>query len=170
VAIVPALALSNTWYRWKTVAIGQGGDRFYASGDPAMWQGPSLESTLEWLEGNAPPGATMVALPEGVMINYLARRENPTRFINFMPPEAVAFGEHDMARSLAERPPDLLLLVHKNTTEYGYAAFGSTPEYGGEILPWVRRNYRTARVIGRDPANADGYGIEILTRTGVRPD
>ncbi len=169
-AIVPALVLSNTWYRAKTVAVGQGGDRFYASAEPGMWQGPSLESALEWLGRNAPPGATMIALPEGVMINYLARRENPTRFINFMPPEAVAFGEHVMARSLDERSPDFLLLVHKNTSEYGYASFGSTPEYGGEILPWVRRNYRTADVIGKDPANADGYGIEILRRTVVRPD
>jgi hypothetical protein len=169
IAIIPALVLSNTWYRGKTVAVSEGGDRFYASGQPAMWQGPSVQSALDWLGQNAPPGATMIALPEGVMINYLSRRENPTRFINFMPPEAVAFGEHVMARSLAERPPDFLLLVHKNTTEYGYASFGSTPEYGGEILPWVRRNYRTVEVIGQDPANADGRGIEILKRI-VKPD
>jgi hypothetical protein len=170
VAIVPALVLSNTWYRWKTVALGDGSDRFYASNEPGAWQGASVASALEWLRHSAPTGATMIALPEGVMINYLARRENPTRFINFMPPEAVAFGEHAMARSLEARSPDFLLLVHKNTSEYGYASFGSTPEYGGEILPWVRRHYRTVEIIGRNPANADGYGIEILKRAEVRPD
>jgi hypothetical protein len=170
IAIVPALVLSNNWYRGKTIAVGEGADRFYASSDPAMWQGPSLQAALDWLSRNAGADATMIALPEGVMINYLARIENPTRFINFMPPEAVAFREHVMARSLDARPPELLLLVHKNTNEYGYASFGSTPEYGGEILPWVRRHYRTAEVIGRNPANADGYGIEILKRTAVRPD
>jgi hypothetical protein len=170
IAIVPALVLSNTWYRGKTIAIGNGGDRFYASSDPALWQGPSLHAALAWLSRNAQPDATMIALPEGVMINYLARRQNPTRFINFMPPEAVAFREHAMARALDARSPDLLLLVHKNTTEYGYASFGSTPEYGGEILPWVRRHYRTAEVIGQNPADADGYGIEILKRMDVTPD
>jgi hypothetical protein len=169
-AIVPALALSNRWYRGKTVVVGRGGDRFYASGEQAMWQGPSVETTLEWLEQNAPRGATLVALPEGVMINYLSRRDNPTPFVNFMPPEALAFGEHAMARALDAQPPDFLLLVHKNTGEYGYASFGSTPEYGGEILPWVRRNYRTVETIGRNPADAHGYGIEILRRARVRPD
>jgi len=165
IAIVPALVLSNTWYRWKTVPIGEGGDRFYASSEPGMWQGPSLATALDWISRNTPPEATLGALPEGVMINYLARRENPTRYINFMPPEAVAFGEHAMAESLAARPPEYLLLVHKNTSEYGFASFGSTPEYGGEILPWVRRHYRTVEVIGRDPASAGGYGIEILKRS-----
>jgi hypothetical protein len=82
-----------------------------------------------------------------------------------MPPEAVAFGEHAMAQSLDARPPEYLLLVHKNTSEYGYASFGSTPEYGGEILPWVRRRFRTVQVVGRDPASAGGYGIEILKRS-----
>jgi hypothetical protein len=170
VAIVPALVLSNTWYRWKTVAVGDGPDRLYASNEPGAWQGSAVAAALEWLRHSAPPGATVIALPEGVMINYLARHENPTRFINFMPPEAVAFGEHAMARSLEARSPDVLLLVHKNTSEYGYASFGSTPEYGGEILPWVRRHYRTVEIIGRNPANADGYGIEILKRAEVRPD
>jgi hypothetical protein len=165
IAIVPALVLSNTWYRWKTVAVGEGGDRFYASSEPGMWQGSSLAAALEWIDRNAPPAATLAALPEGVMVNYLARRDNPTRYINFMPPEAVAFGEHAMAQSLDATPPEYLLLVHKNTSEYGFASFGSSPEYGGEILPWVRRRYRTVHVIGRDPASAGGYGIEILKRS-----
>jgi hypothetical protein len=169
-AIIPALALSNRWYRTKTLAVGNDGDRFYASADPAMWQGSALTAALDWIDGHVPREATLTALPEGVMINYLTRRDSPTRYINFMPPEALIFGEHAMAVSLAARPPAFLLLVHKDTTEYGFAAFGSTPEYGGEILPWVRRNYRTVEVIGRSPAAADGFGIEILERAEVRRD
>jgi hypothetical protein len=162
--IAPHLALSNRWYQSKVVPIGVGHDRFLASNMRNMWQGAVVQQTLDWLEQNAPAGATLTVLPEGVMINYLARRETPARLLNFMPPEIIAFGEQAVVRSLDAHPPDFVLLVHRSTAEYGYPLFGSSPDYGRDILTWVRRHYRTAAVIGRDPMTEAGFGIEILRR------
>jgi len=165
--IAPHLALSNRWYQSKVVPVGGGHDRFLASNMRNLWQGAVVQQTLDWLEQNAPPEATLTVLPEGVMINYLSRRETPARFLNFMPPEIIAFGERAVVRSLDAHPPDFVLLVHRSTAEYGYPLFGSSPDYGRDTLTWVRRHYRTAAVIGRDPMTEAGFGIEILRRAGL---
>jgi len=149
------------------VPVGGGHDRFFASNMRNLLQGAVVQQTLDWLEQNAPPEATLTVLPEGVMINYLSRRETPARFLNFMPPEIIAFGERAVVRSLDAHPPDFVLLVHRSTAEYGYPLFGSSPDYGRDTLTWVRRHYRTAAVIGRDPMTEAGFGIEILRRAGL---
>ena len=38
----------------------------------------NLNLALDWIDKNIPPRATLATLPEGVMLNYLSRRVNPT--------------------------------------------------------------------------------------------
>ena len=40
-----------------------------------------------------PPDGTLAVMPQGLMLNYLMRRTNPTPYVNFMPPEVLAVGE-----------------------------------------------------------------------------
>jgi hypothetical protein len=164
VAIAPDLALANLAYRGKTLAVGSEGDRFYAADTRSFWQGRAVNEALAWIGGHVPPDATIAVLPEGVMINYLSRRETRVRFINFMPPELIAFGERPIVEAFEAHPPDFVLLVHRNTKEYGYASFGSDPAYGRRIMEWIDRRYRAVHAIGRDPLSADGDGIEIRRR------
>jgi hypothetical protein len=164
VAIAPDLALANLTYRAKTLSVGSDGDRFFAADTSTFWQGRAVRDALAWIDGNVPTDATIAVLPEGVMINYLARRETPVRFINFMPPELIAFGERAIVEAFEAHPPDFVLLVHRNTKEYGYASFGSDPAYGHEIVGWMDRRYRAVHTIGHDPLSANGYGIEIRRR------
>ena len=76
---------SQKIYRNKSITLGAGGDKIFvpiAGPNPA---GEALQSALPWLEQHAPPGATLAVLPEGVMINYLTRRTNPTRYLGVEP-------------------------------------------------------------------------------------
>ena len=41
------------------------------------------------------------------MVNYLARRVNPTPYINFMPPELIMFGEENMVAAFRSSPAGL---------------------------------------------------------------
>lgn len=97
-AIAPYVGLSHTLYRTKQLAIGSGGDRFFASSE--LWQGDAVRQAMGHIEQLNAPRATLAVLPEGVMLNYLLRRDSPLRVINLMPPELLAFGEDDVLRSL----------------------------------------------------------------------
>jgi len=107
------------------------------------------------------------------MVNYLARLENPTPYINFMPPELVLFGEQTILAALRATPPDIVLLTHKNTAEYGFPWFGR--DYGQTLLRWVLENYEPAALLGDPPlglvlpgepplARAPVFGVRIFVR------
>ncbi len=81
------------------------------------------------------------------MLNYLARLPNPTPYINFMPPEAILFGEDAWLAAFRETPPDVILTVPKDTSEYGRGAFGQG--YGRDLAGWVQNTYRPVGVIQR---------------------
>jgi hypothetical protein len=117
-----------------------------AEGDTLLAHGPrenpiglTLAQGLDEVRRSVPPEATLLALPEGALINFLARRVNPTPYNVFMPPEVMVFGEHTMLAAIQAHPPDFILLVHRNTPgEYRLPMFGETPDYGGTIMAWVR--------------------------------
>lgn len=166
--LAPYLLLSYEAYSVRTVPIGSGGDRFYASSAPGQWQGPAVREALEQIPRLSSPGAPFAVLPEGIMLNYLLRRESPLRVINLMPPELLVFGEPGVLRSLQAAPPELIVFVHRDVSEYGYPPFGSDPRYGQSIVSWVRAHYRPVSTIGVSGSGEAVGGIEILART-VRP-
>jgi hypothetical protein len=108
---------------------------------------------------------TFAVLPEGVMLNYLSRRVNPTPYINFMPPELTMFGEDHMVATFATHPPDYILLVHKDTSEYGGRFFGF--DYGKHLYSWIRTHYRDTRLFGAPPLQGSKFGILLLRKNSA---
>jgi hypothetical protein len=161
-AIAPYLGIAHGRYRAKTLAVGSGADRFYTSA--MSGQGRVAREALGTLEETIFPGATLAVVPEGVMLNYLMRLESPLRVINLMPPEMMAFGEDDVLRSLAARPPDFVLLIHKDTSEYGYPKFGRDSRYGLRTLAWINDHYESNRVLPPDASGTSDPGIRLLRR------
>jgi len=160
-AIAPYLGTAHGWYRTRTLEIGSGADRFYASSIGG--QGRLARAALRLLERTASPDATVAVLPEGIMLNYLLRLDSPLRVINLMPPELMAFGEDDVLRSLAARPPDYVLLLSRNMTEYGYQQFGSDSRYGLRVVTWINEHYESVRFTERDSDESDP-GIQLQRR------
>jgi hypothetical protein len=110
------------------------------------------------------PGETLVALPEGIILNVLLRRRNPTPHMNFMPPEILIFDEQAILASLEATPPDWIALVHKDTSEYGPRFFGR--DYARRLAAFVRRDYRRVGRTGDVPFEPEArYGIELWRRT-----
>ncbi len=153
------LFLTWQWYTIDMYAVGRDGDRFLAD-----HRGMRVQEVLDWLESDVPPEATLMALPEGVMVNFLSRRENPTSYTNFMPPEMLMFGEDDLMRQLQASPPDIVLLIHKRTKEYGYEWFGK--DYGLRIMDWLRSCYTPVRRFGAVPFQGEDFGIIALQWRG----
>ncbi len=138
--------------------VGSGVDAF-SGGIRAQY----MSYAIEFLAEEMKPDETLVVLPEGIMVNYLIRRANPTPYINFMPPEMILFGHGPILHSLKRNAPDYIALVHKKTVLYGYPYFGRN--YGQTIYRWVHENYHAIRRIGMAPFRDDTvFGIVILRR------
>ena len=135
------LAISHTVYGAKSLSIGSGPDRFTAFDETTRGSGVLASAALVHIERSVPVGSTLVVMPEGVMLNYLTRRENPTPYLVFMVPEMLAFGEHQMLERLTAAPPDYILVIERDMREYGVESFG-VEGYGRAILDWVRREYK----------------------------
>lgn len=132
-------------------------DAFLADG-----RAVAVNDVLAEIQQRLRPHETLAVLPEGVMLNYLARRTNPTPFITFMPPELAAYGESQMVSALSLEPPDYIALVHKDTSEYGVRSFGR--DYGRAFIEWVEARYRTVRVFGAVPLRGEQFGISLHQR------
>ena len=80
-----------------------------------------------------PPQATVLALPDAVMINYLSRRERPL-------PDAFT-DEALYVQQLGRSPPDYVILIARDLRENGVAQFGAPGNQGDKIVPWLWENY-----------------------------
>lgn len=145
----------------KQQRLGHGADEFRAD-----VRGTILEAVLGWLERSNQAGApprTLAVFPEGVTLNYLARLANPTPYINFMPPEIVLFGEARMLEAFRAAPPDVVVITHKDTSEYGYRFFGV--DYARELGAWIRAEYQAVQVFGDPPLQQGSrFGAAVLVR------
>jgi hypothetical protein len=156
-ALLVHLRIAAHWIAEKSVLVGSGADAFLADG-----RGVAVNETLAEIAARPRAGETLAVLPEGVMLNYLARRPTSVRHVNFMPIELVMFGEDAVLEELAASPPDLVALVHKDAAEYGARFFGH--DYGERLSAWVARNYRPIAQQGAPPFVDERFGIVLGTR------
>jgi hypothetical protein len=151
--------------------LGRGADAILAPDPRLHARSQVMADTLAWLERHTAPDSTLLVLPEGVMLNYWLRRENPIRFNLFLPTELEAFGEDRMLRELEAHPPDTIVLAHRLPEEFGVGPFGEDPRNGRALLAWVRAHYRRAAGFGPEPFGAAGFGTRILVRAaGPEPE
>jgi hypothetical protein len=162
--IVYHLRWSNEFFRLKDLAVGGGGDTILTYGPGVRPEGAAASLALRWMETGMPREATFVAFPEGITLNYLSRHPTTSPCLNFMMTEMIVFGEEWILDRLKDRPPDYVLLVHKDTAEFGVGFFGADPAYGRRIMEWVGRNYASTVLVGYEPLKDERFGIKILAR------
>jgi len=155
VATVAHLQRTASHVGSKSTVVGSGADAFRA-GRRGLYVNEALERLRE-----RPPG-TLAVLPEGVMLNYLARRRAPTRHLNFMPPElAILGGEATVLDELEASPPAWVAIVHKDLSEYGYRRFGD--DYATGLFDWLMEDYVPFATIARSPlVPGKRFGIALL--------
>jgi hypothetical protein len=158
VAIFAHLAIMNVFLARKTVTVGEGRDAFRADG-----RGVYVNAAVAAIRKKLAPGGTLAALPEGIMLNFLARAQAPGRYINYMPPEVIMFGEERILADFRAKPPDVVAIVHKSTAEYGLPWFGV--DYGANLMAFVRAWYGPSTLIGGEPLQkATTFGIRLMER------
>jgi len=141
------VSVTGRWHTTKTEWVGTGPDAMRTDG-----RGAVVRVAIERIRTLEP--TTLAVLPEGVMINYLARVPAPTPYVNFMPPEELLFGAEAWAEAFEASPPDLILSVPKDVAEYGRGAFGVG--YGLPLTEWLAPRYRLEEVL-----RVEGIPFEI---------
>jgi 4-amino-4-deoxy-L-arabinose transferase-like glycosyltransferase len=158
-------AQSALWYSHKTLAVAEGADTIYVEPPPGDPRGLVVSLALKRLGELMPPGATLAVLPEGAFLNYWLRSANPTPFVNLTPQEfAAASGEEAVLARFERTPPDFVVLVDRDGTEFGVGAFGADERWGKGLLDWVRGAYEPVVSIGPPPFSGRGFGLTILRR------
>jgi hypothetical protein len=158
---IGCLQFSDYNRRDKTVVVGEGGDRFIARPDRLA---DPVRKLAIWVDQKLPPDATLLVMPEGVIVNYLARRIDPTPHVNFLPPELAIYGEERILADLRANPPDFVALVQRDTLEYGLPLFGT--DYGQALFAWLQDDYELLMRIGK-PALRPGRLEDRLGRWEV---
>lgn len=149
---------SASFYSFKTYRVGRGLDTLVADE-----RGNTVNVMLERIERLMRPNETVLALPEGEILNYLSRRGAGTPYFHLMPPEIQMFGAEAIVASLEKSPPAFIILLHKDTTEYGVPLFGT--DYGKEIMAWIRDRYTLIEQFGPAPfVTPSQFGVQILRR------
>ena len=131
-----------------------------------------MQHILAQLEADAEPGDTLAVFPEGAMLNFLARRANPTPYANFMPVELDVFGEETILAAFQEHPPDFIVITHKNTAEHAaHDDDGRRPrphffgrDYGRALMHWIVTEYERVLRAGAAPLTDDQFGMDLLRR------
>ncbi|MBI3461467.1 MAG: hypothetical protein HY000_00165, partial [Planctomycetes bacterium] len=163
VVMLVHIEISNNVFAGKTHPVGAGGDRFLADG-----RGEFVAAAVDYLQQHSQPDETVAVMPEGIMINYLARRRTPGKFQVYLVPEMLMFGEQEMLAELKQKPPEWLVLVHRDDSEYGHRFFGR--DYGQGFGEWIRENYQGAQLFGAHPLTGPYFGVLITRRADtMRP-
>ncbi|HEY1110646.1 MAG TPA: hypothetical protein VGE76_18490, partial [Opitutaceae bacterium] len=113
---------------------GEGRDRFYSWDYQA-----NLQEIVRLL--NANPGGKLIVLPEGLMLNYLARRASPVAPFFFYSVTTAGGREAKLVEQLKADPPEWVVVLPRDLREYGIQHYGERPGAGAELLDWVRQGY-----------------------------
>lgn len=160
IACLEHLKISSQWYAQRTNPVGTGADEIRAGP-----RGKQVATMLEQITQRVAAGRTLTVFPDGAMFNYLARRVNPIPYNHFNPVDVMIFGEDNMLAALKAHPPDFVLLVHKDTSEYGFRYFGR--DYGKDIGRWLRGNYTGVVRLGAVPLTDERPGLLLLRRNAT---
>jgi hypothetical protein len=155
--VVAHVAYGDTLLARQTSVIGDGADAFY--GDDRV---APLSRALAEIRRRVAPDQTLVALPEGIMLAYLARRASSLPYIQYNPVSVLLWGEERIAQDFQTRPPDFVLLVHRDNAHEGARFFGR--DYAQRVMRFVDAEYHAIWQTGALPLRDERFGILLLER------
>lgn len=161
-------AKSRALLQQKTLTIGEGADMFYVFPQKVYPQG-QLVKTLTGALKQYPDGESLLVLPEGPMINYLARKPNPVSLVYFFASATRAGGEQRIMRDLELHPPRWAIVLTRDLREYGIPRYGEKIGEGKLLIDWLRANYERVTTTGGDPLDNRQSGGWLLRRKNPAP-
>ena len=154
------LAIMQRFLPRQTEVFGEGADALY--GDDRV---APLAELLAEIRLRVGPTQTLAALPEGVMLNYLARRDSSVPYVVYDPLNLLLWGEQKIERDLEAKPPDFLALIHRDYRGLGARFFGR--DYAQPLMSWIQASYHPVWQTAAPALGDRGSGIMLLERNGL---
>ncbi len=126
-------------YELKNYVVGKGRDAFYTYDARIVSTGPIVNEALKYIDKSIYPIDSLAVLPEGVMLNYLSRKANPSSYFEFTPSFVDIIGEDKIVNSFSRPQPSLIILIKRDMSEYGPQFFGR--DYAPNVYAWILNNY-----------------------------
>ncbi|MBF0424352.1 MAG: hypothetical protein HQL66_00830 [Magnetococcales bacterium] len=158
------VSLGYSLYAKKDFPVGEGQDQMFVYSPKNDARGEVIGNFLAWMKERAAPNATFVVVPEGVMLNYLARRKTVTPSMSFLPLELLRIPEEQQIAYFEQRPPDYFVVIKRTLKEYSLPGFGESPKLGQKMMSWIHGHYSQLAFL--EPKNEDPgkFWIRILGR------
>lgn len=153
----------------RTLEIGRGPDRMYYLPARVEAVNEIVRLSTDYVSERVGPDERVLILPEGIMINYLARRATPLRTMHFFAGALADGRELALVRDLRSDPPEWVIVASRDLREYGVARYGDGPGHGRQLLTWVLENYDAVGTYGDDPLDPRQRGARYF-RLKARPD
>ena len=123
---------SDNLYSLKTLVIGESSDKFI-----------TFSKNIK----------TLCVLPEGIMINYLTRTNNPVYYEAFFSsPEQ----EKLTLNYLKANNPEFILFLSRDLKEYGVDRYGTKDQSGYDIYKWFSSAYHPIDTYNLSPLLGEG--------------
>ena len=165
--IVPGIVwgslISQRFLKAQTYVVGEGRDRFYFYPPNQDGTGYLINRVVEALR-SLPRGSVLLALPEGEMINYLARLPSPLPQFQFYSWATEGGRERGIVETLNAHPPDVVVIASRDLNDFGISRYGERDGAGREIMQWLAQHYRVTHHFGDDPLNSDQRGAYVMQR------
>ncbi|MFH1854165.1 MAG: glycosyltransferase family 39 protein [Candidatus Omnitrophota bacterium] len=118
---------------------------------------------MDYLKDNTARSDSLVAFPEGVMLNFLSGIDNPLRFYTFLPIDFARHGfEKDVIEGLEKNKVRYVVILNRNTLEYGPARFGI--DYARGLMQDILRHYMIKRQFGPLPFTTNEVTMVLMER------
>jgi hypothetical protein len=157
VGVLTHLAVAQSALAPLGATLGHGNDAIRGDRRAAY-----LERTLAQIETRARPGQTLLALPEGIILNYLARHPSPLPYTQYGPFNLAMWGEDRMRAAFERHPPDFIVIAHVDYGHEGARFFGR--DYARWWMAAIRDRYRRVWQIGAVPFESERFGIDLWER------
>lgn len=160
-----ALIMSNYYYSKKDYPVGKGADALLSYGPNYEPKGWAVNRAMERIKETTSPNDDFTPIPEGLTINYLMRRPSPFRYDAITAGALTSlWGETAIFDALRNAHPKFILLIHRESTEFGEGIFGSDIRSGKRIMDWIESHYTSVWQILNEPLKDGGFGMKMLKR------
>jgi len=116
------------------------------------------------IDKNTAPTDSLLVMPEGVSVNFFTKRNNPTKYYTFLPPDIRTVGEEKIINAIDSAKVKYIAVIYRNTLEYGFGQFGTG--YALKIADWIKNHYEPLKQYGAGPFDPQYPGAIIYKLKG----
>ena len=141
VVVAAHLRATSQYMATKTHTVAADADAFRAD-----HRGEAVNKAVSYIQAHTDETNTLAILPEGAMLNYLARRQAPTPYVDLTPHELSLHRLKPVINAFILNSPDMIVLVPRDTSDWGPGDFGR--DYAQGLMGWVKAQYKSTETIG----------------------